>query len=177
MTGGSNTIQLALLTMSRLTAKSTKHYFISQKKDYQQEITVPKGININPNKNGYFNVLPFFKFSLDTQEFYAILEKLEELDEAVTNQDLLSRLKNDRRFNDGRFYDYDLPRFIDTYLLRLYGLGYTERPTNDKTKITNDGRIFLQEGLRPLKEWLNFDSTRDIVEESKSWEWFGEEKL
>lgn len=52
LTGGTNSIGFALLSMARLTGMSTKHYLISQRREVQKEIVVPPQIKIQPNKDG-----------------------------------------------------------------------------------------------------------------------------
>lgn len=183
MTGGTNSIQLALLSMARLTGSSTKHYLISQKKDYREEIFVPNSIKCQPGKDGYFNLLPFIKLSLDSSGFYVILKELSEpsLKSPIRNTDLLSRLKNKQYF-----IDCSLDKFIDDYLLKLYGLGYTQRfpapgnrhdPANEMLKITDVGYNFLLDDLTPLEDLLHINSNINMVEESKKWNWFYEDNL
>ena len=174
MTGGTNSIQLALLSMARLTGVSTTHYIISQKPGYREEVRVPHVVTtIAPGKDNYFNILPFIKLSLDTLEFYNILTELTEPSlekQSISNEDLLSRLKN-----KNHFIDCSLENFTDRYLLKLYGLGYTEYK-NHKVGITEDGYYFLVDNLSQLKEQL-INPARNIVEDSKNWRWFTEQTL
>ncbi len=169
LTGGSNSIQLALLSMARLTAVSTKHYLISQRKEYQKEIRVPVHIKVNPNKDEYFNTLPFLKFSIDTHSFYSILTELESLGE-ITTQELWSRLKDKQHFSD-----CSLDEFKRQYMLKLYGLGYTNytdyKDKDDQNAISELGMEFLVNELFELEKKLS-EKNIDIVSEAKKWPWF-----
>ena len=176
LTGGSNSIGFALLSMARLTGKSTKHYLISQRKDYREEVTVPSTIrSICPNKDDYFHVVPFLKTDVDLQGFYEILLELDEVNTAVTTRELFGRLRN-KQF----FLNIELEEFIRQHLLKLYGLGYTAYDPETKVcHITDPGRNFINENLEPffaLREELD-SGTRNMLEESKNWTWLTEENL
>ncbi|MEK8017094.1 MAG: hypothetical protein VSS75_009515 [Candidatus Parabeggiatoa sp.] len=166
LTGGSNAIQLALLSMTRLTAVSTKHYLISQRKEYQKEIKVPAHIKVNPNKDEYFNTLPFLKFAIDTSSFYNILTELDSSGQ-MTTAELWGRLKAKKHF-----CDCSLDEFKRQYMLKLYGLGYTEyNDQNDQSAISDLGLEFLVNELFELEKKLS-EKHIDIVSESKTWPWF-----
>lgn len=174
LTGGTNAINLALITMSELTGASIKTYLISQRKEYQREISVPQQININPNQDEYFNTLPFLKTHLDNIHFYDILgtlkKKYERDNDKVKTEDLLGVLKSEIVF----FNDVNEERFKKDFMLKLYGLGYTNFD-NEGNWITNEGNAFLDE-LKVLEESFDIEEFMqekiDIVEESKEWEWF-----
>lgn len=174
LTGGSNAIILALLSMSQLAGKSTKQYLISQRREYQKEVTVPKGITIQPNKDGYFNTIPFLRTYIDTVGFYEALMELDSIARRVETSELLSRLRNKTQFAT-----LSEQEFVRRYMLKLYGLGYTNYCVSDKTsEITELGRQFIEElgnldVVLCLEEKL-LDQTIDIVQESKKWSWFTE---
>jgi hypothetical protein len=172
LTGGANAIQLALLSMARLTAISTTHYLISQRKAYQQAVEVPSEIRIHPNRDSYFNIVPFFKFSLDTFGFYDILTELETLNKSVTTSELLNRLKGKQLFLDSTEEE-----FARQYMLKLYGLGYTtySGKQTDLNEISELGMKFLVDELLELERKL---SQREANEtKSGEWKWFTEEKI
>lgn len=173
LTGGTNAINLALVSMGRLTGVSTKHYLISQARAYQKFVSTPPNINILPNKDGYFNVLPFVKLAVDTVNFYEILLELEQVDSGVTNEELFSRMCNRRVI----FSSLTLDEFVRDYMLRLFGLGYTEHdPKTLLTFISQEGRLFVGD-LNQLDIALELEEDLrrkniDIVEESNQWSWF-----
>lgn len=169
LTGGANAIQLALLSMARLTAISTTHYLISQRKAYQQAVEVPAEVRIHPNQDGYFNIVPFFKFSLDTLGFYDILA---ELNQPVTTSELLNRLKGKQLFLDSTEEE-----FARQYMLKLYGLGYTtySGKKTDLNEISELGMEFLVDELLELERKLSQREANEV--KSGEWEWFTEEKI
>ncbi|MDF5730775.1 MAG: hypothetical protein PUP92_22845 [Rhizonema sp. PD38] len=126
LTVGSNSIGYALLSMSRLTGKSNKQYLLSQSKEYQKAVIVPRGIDIRPNKDNYFNLLPFWKTQLDMLDLYEILQELVGLTNEITTKELLNRLKSKNKIS----LNLDLETFRINYMLSLYSQGYTnyERP-------------------------------------------------
>lgn len=170
LTSGTNPIQLALLSMSRLTAVSVKHYFISQSKDYRTSVEIPYNIKICPNKDRYFNIVPFLKFSIDTVSFYNVLKTLEECNHPIKTEKLLGFLKNQQSFTD-----CTLEVFKKQYMLKLYGLGYTEYSADDNTnKISDAGIEFLVDDLMELERKLSQAGT---VADTKEWSWFTEEEI
>ncbi|OLP15464.1 hypothetical protein BST81_26105 [Leptolyngbya sp. 'hensonii'] len=174
LTGGSNAIVLALLSMSQLAGKSIKQYLISQRKEYQKEIKVPMGIKIRPNQDGYFNTIPFLRTYIDTVGFYEVLMELDSIVRRVETSELLSRLRSKTQFTT-----LSEQEFVRRYMLKLYGLGYTDYQVSDRTsEITELGRQFIEElgdleVVLCLEEKL-LDQTIDIVQESKKWSWFQE---
>lgn len=177
LTGGSNSIGFALLSMARLTGMSTKHYLISQKKEFQKEVRLPSQIKIQPNKDGYFNVMPFLKTRLEIFEFYDVLEEMEKLGESVTTTELFNRLRYKHPFTDASFED-----FKRHYMLKLYGLGYTEYDVeSDRCSLSESGQKFIGEleGLEYVFELEEKISTKkiDMVAESKTWPWFSVQEI
>jgi len=173
LTGGTNTLGLALLSMARITGVSTKHYLIAQSKDYKEHVSVPPQINLQPDKDNYFNVLPFVKLAVDTVYFYEILLELSQLDREVTNEELYGLMCQKRV----HFRSLTLEEFKREYLLKLLGLGYTSY--SDETglsAITAEGHAFINdlyllEVALEQEDALAMDDT-DIVEASKQWSWF-----
>jgi len=127
LTGGSNSIGYALLSMCGLTGKSNKQYLISQRVEYQKAVKVPSTINIRPNKDKYFNILPFWKTRFDMLYFYEILSELDQLNDDISTQELLARLQTRGKL---MFQTLSLNNFVINYMLSLYSQGYTnyERP-------------------------------------------------
>jgi hypothetical protein len=174
LTGGSNSIGMALLSMARLTGKSTKHYLISQSKAFQREVTVPKQIDIRPDRDGYFNIVPFLKTNLDLLGLYKVLEEMADaLNMApVKTDDLFSRLRWMEPFSA-----MAVETFKRDYMLRLSGLGYVRYDiASDVNELTEDGWHFFTEELERWKRLLNPNGV-DFVAESKTWSWFSEETI
>lgn len=173
LTGGTNSIGLALMSMARLTGNSTKHYLISQSKDYQKYVVTPPGVKFEPNKDNYFNLLPFLKLTVDTINFYEILQDLSDVGCPLKNSEIYSRVCNKRAL----FSSINLDEFTRDYLLRLFGLGYTQYDQEaGLTSITPEGESFVDDFDQmdyalQLESELN-DRNQDIVEESKEWGWF-----
>ncbi|NEQ31060.1 MAG: hypothetical protein F6K04_08655 [Leptolyngbya sp. SIO4C5] len=178
LTGGSNSLGLALLSMSELTGKSTKRYLISQRKAYQKLIRIPSQIKVNPNADGYFRVLPFIKTTVDALQFYEVLIELDRLNQAIATENLFSRLCHQPQFSG-----LTSEVFRRQYLLQLYSLGYTHyEPDTDQVKITSEGQRFLDEELQALDQLIHFEniltsSSTNIVAEAKTWEWLHETTL
>jgi hypothetical protein len=178
LTSGANSIGFALLSMARLTGLSTTHYLISQRREYQREVVVPSKIKIQPNQDGYFNVMPFLKTYIDTLQFYYILEEMEKLDKPVSTQELFSRMKQQVQFANLSF-DY----FKRHYMLKLYGLGYTDYDIQtDRSVVSQSGRHFLNDELKELETALELEEQImsheiDMVAESKKWPWFTVETI
>lgn len=181
LTGGSNSIGYSLLSMAGLTGKSAKHYMLSQAQDYREAITVPKSIKeIRPNKDGYFQLLPFWRTQFAMVDFYEILFELNKLNRKVTTEELLARLQTSGKCT---FYNIDKEAFIRNYMMSLYNQGYTEliKDENNKVKevkISPEGKTFLEDDLT-MGESLTLESNLSqtnnaIVDESKNWEWFKE---
>ncbi len=175
LTGGANTINLSLISMARWTGISTTNYLISQRRDYQKEVTVPKQIKtIRPNKDNYFNIVPYLKTDIDTVNFYEILMKLESIDKDIKTKKLHSQL-----MGDGLFLQIDEQKFRRKYMLKLYGLGYTNfDERSDLVSISEAGKAFTN-SLEQLETYWAFEAKLkedniDIVEESKAWQWFQE---
>lgn len=172
LTGGSNAIGLSLISMGRLTGKATKHYLISQAKAYQKHIDVPSEVTIQPNKDGYFNTLPFIKLAVDTVNFYEVLLVLGDCEKPVSTKDIFSRACSKRSI----FSEMGIERFKRDYLLRLFGLGYTDYDAeHDLTTITQAGRDFIND-LHALEAALDLEDElaqqdTDIVALSKKWQW------
>lgn len=121
-------------------------------------------------KDKYFNIVPFLKFSVDTVGFYNVLKKLGEIDQPVTTETLLGHLKSDQQF-----LECSLDEFKRHYMLKLYGLGYTQySAAEDMNEISETGMEFLVDGLLELEKKL---SQADTLAESKTWPWFEEEKI
>ena len=166
--------------MCGLTGKSNKQYLISQRVEYQKAVKVPSTINIRPNKDKYFNILPFWKTRFDMLYFYEILSELDQLNDDISTQELLARLQTRGKL---MFQNLSLNNFVINYMLSLYSQGYTnyERPEQygreDKVGISEEGRNFLEQNFTPesfiLEEFLSH-SDADVVTESKSWSWFTE---
>ena len=179
LTGGTNAIGFALLSMARLTGLSTKHYLISQSMDYREEVRVPQSIRIQPNKDNYFQVVPFLRTRADTIEFYEILMRLERIEKPVTSEELLGRLRELKQFSTQTF---TAEKFRRDYMLKLFGLGYTNYDVEtDLVSISEVGKAFLEE-LEEFETFIalgveNDGRGPDIVEESKTWDWFTEVKL
>ncbi|MDL1878002.1 hypothetical protein FBQ85_22950 [Cytophagia bacterium CHB2] len=173
LTGGSNSIGFALLSMARLTGLSIKNYLIAQRKEFQKEIEVPGAIKIQPNKDGYFSAFPFLKTHIDTASFYEILMELPAEIETITTQNLFDRLRG-----RGLFLHLNLEQFRKNYMLKLHGLGYTEFDRNkDLNSINLRGLDFLNE-LEHLENAITLESKLlkreiDLVAEAKKWPWFG----
>lgn len=172
LTGGTNAINLALVSMSRLTGVSTTNYLISQRKDYQKEIQLPQGIKVNPNQDDYFNTLPFLKTHIDTIHFYDILHVIKN-NNKIHKDKLLGILKGKTMY----FQDVNEERLKKDFLLKLYGLGYTNFDEQGYNWITTDGIFFLDEldiiqDTFDVEDLLNMNI--NMVEESKSWKWFKE---
>lgn len=169
LTGGSNSIGFAMMSVARMTALSTKLYLISQRREYQKEIKVPAKIKkIHPKEDGYFNLVPFIKTSIDTVGFYDILDELSSFEKGISTEELLNRLKGKQHFTD-----CSLEEFKKQYMLKLYGLGYTEYDQKtDCNKISDFGENFFIE-LDDLEKDLSQRNV-DIVSESKTWDWFKE---
>ncbi len=176
LTGGTNAIGLALLSASRLTGLSTKNYLIGQRKEFQNKVTVPISIKINPNYDEYFNLLPFLKTHIDTVNFYNVLFELQNFKEPITSEKILFKLKN-KNIKD--FLNMKLDVFKREYLLKLYGLGYIDYDLEKDTNfITEEGKTFIGE-LQNLEYVLELEDKLllkeiDIIEASKSWSWFKE---
>nr|WP_044200498.1 hypothetical protein [Oscillochloris trichoides] len=177
LTGGTNAIGFSLLAMAQLTGKSTKQYLISQRREYQREVRVPCNIRICPDKDQYFNIIPFLKTYIDTIGFYDILIELNLLKHSITTRDLFSRFASKQSFAG-----VDFNQFKRHYMLKLYGLGYTDYDTKtDTNMITNSGRNFVNE-LENLKVVIEMEEKiaqgeRDLVTESKDWLWLQEEQV
>lgn len=175
LTGGTNSIGLALISMARWTGISTKHYLISQRKEYQKEVTVPPHISIKPNKDGYFNIVPFVKTAIDTANFYEILFELESLNRSIKTQELFHRLQAKNLY----FQNLTFDTFKRQYMLKIHGLGYTDYiAESDENIINMAGKQFVNE-LENLQTAMELESKilsneMDIVAESKQWEWFKE---
>lgn len=185
LTSGSDSLGMALLTMSELTAKSTKRYLLSQRQDYRKYVNVPPQIKLSPNQDNYFRLLPFIKKAIDVFEFYEILLELESVRKPIKTSELFDRLRSRNLFTN-----LTLSEFIKTYLLKMYSLEYTElrNAKNEETKkgeyvtITKIGQHFLNQELEELNALLNFEDilsnpSEDIVAESKQWPWFHEDIL
>ena len=172
LTGGTNSTGLALLTMARLTGLSTRHYLISQRREYQKEVKVPGHIKIIPNKDDYFNVVPFIKTYIDTINFYEILMELKSINKPETTTNLFYRLKGKSLFVTTTFDD-----FKKRYMLKLYGLGYTDyNQQADEVSLNINGRNFINE-IEDLEAVIEIEEKLlqkkiDIIEESKKWKWF-----
>ena len=172
LTGGTNAINLSLMSMAQLTGKVRQHYLLGQghNKEFQKEVRVPGVIDpLEPNQDGYFNLVPVVKTVVDIDGFYIVLNALADLDEPVKASDLLSILQQ-----DGRFIDMKAKEFVRVVLLRMHGR-YTEYdPETGTTSISDEGKEFLNNELVELQE---LRPTPDIVERSKSWDWLTEETL
>lgn len=173
LTGGSNSINLALMSMARFTGIATKHYLISQREDYRTEVSVPKSIAISPNHDGYFRFIPFLRTAIDSVNFYEILWQLQELNKPIITDELYGFIKS----RAPSFPALDVEDFRRTYMLKLFGLGYTEYDLRtDMNTLTQYGAFFLED-LEELDRAMNWqdilsNSDKDWVEESKSWSWF-----
>ncbi|NEZ67829.1 hypothetical protein D0962_34600 [Leptolyngbyaceae cyanobacterium CCMR0082] len=194
LTSGSDSLGLALLSMSELTAKSTKRYLLSQKQDYRSFVTVPPQIKLLPNRDNYFRLLPFIKKTIDVFEFYEILAELENTQKLLRSSELFNRLRSRNLFTN-----LDEDSFTRQYLIKIYSLGYTEllssnseqknkqqnKEKQDQDKyvaLTEMGVRFLNEELEELKSLVDFEdilsySPEDIVDISKHWPWFYETVL
>jgi len=174
LSGGTNAINFATLSMGQLTGKATKHYFLSQRKDYRQEIMVPNGItSLRPDQDDYFHILPFLKTAIDVDGFYEILLLLNDLNVAMTTQALFDRLRS-----KGFFLHIAFDEFKRQHMLKLSG--YTEYDAQtDQTKITPVGSAFIHEHLEPLLTLGDAleDGTKDWVEASKQWAWLTQEVI
>jgi hypothetical protein len=138
LTGGSNTIGFALLAMAQLTAISSKLYHITQRREYSSEVRAPSHIDIRPKRDGYFNIFPFLKTEIDTVNFYEILMELPSNFSTLSTSELLSRLHG-----RGLPLPHELEKFRKQYMLKLYGLGYTDyNPASDANSITSHGLGF-----------------------------------
>ena len=174
LTGGANSINLGLLSMAGLAGLSTKHYLISQRKQYQKEVKVPSAIQLRPNKDNYFNIVPFIKTQIDTINFYEVVVELEDIKKSIKTEDLLSRLKS-----KGKFINLQLDSFRRQYMLKLYGLNYVDYDREaDLVTITETGVGFVSE-LEELEASIALEEKLlqndvDIIEESKNWSWFQE---
>jgi hypothetical protein len=178
LTGGTNAVNLALLSMAQLTASSTKLYMIAQRKDFGRPIEVPPQIKIAPNKDGYFNLLPFLKTYEDTLGLYEVLAELESLDAPIDNQELFYRLHSKSpRIKELSSQPKPVQAFVRKYMLPLHNMGYTfieGEKDNETTKITEDGKHYLNEYLREVEELIDLQNSDNFVEESKTWDWFKE---
>ena len=183
LTGGTNSIGHALLSMSGLTGKSSKQYLISQRGGYKTAVKVPSCISIRPNKDNYFNILPFWKTRFDMISFYDILSELNQFGADINTEELLSRLQTRSNLI---FQDLSLSDFIRTYMMSLYSQGYTnfeksEQPGRDKVKISEEGKDFLNQDFTMTEsfilEELLSNSDPDIVNDSKNGSLFIEENL
>ena len=178
LTGGSNSIGFALLSMARLTGMSTKHYLITQTKQHQKEVQVPAAITIQPNRDEYFNIVPFLKSYVDTFGFYNILLEIESLEIPVTTKELFDRLRGKHQVQNFTFEE-----FKRQCMLKLYSLGYTQyAPQNDLVSLSEAGKNFINNELEALLPDMELDNkilqqTIDIVAESKKWQWFQEETI
>jgi hypothetical protein len=119
LTGGANTINLALLSVAQLTGKFTKQYMLSQHDDYKKHIKVPPKITVRPQKDGYFNLLPFVTMSYDTTGFFEVLNMLKEISSPIKTEELFYRLRQKEAFK------IDLEHFIKHFMVKMWGLGYT----------------------------------------------------
>jgi len=176
LTGGTNAIGFGLLTMARLTGMSTKHYLISQRREYQREIRVPASVRIRPGKDEYFNIVPFLKTYVDTVGFYDILLEMESVGQAVKTGDLFDRLRS-----KGQFLEPAFDEFKRHYMLKLYSLGYTSYDKDTKlTEISESGRSFISE-LKDMEAVLEIEDIvrgkRDMIAESEKWPWFTVERV
>ena len=176
LTGGSQSIGFALLSMARLTGWSTKQYLISQDKGYRNEVVIPiPKENIRPNKDGYLTIIPFLKTVIDI-EFYEILTLLDDLKKPVNTDELFGRLKNRQLFINLSFEN-----FKRHYMMTLSKLGYIRHDLqSDLNSITGLGQHFVDENLDTfLKLDDNFDVERiDTIENiAEKWTWFSTETL
>jgi predicted transcriptional regulator len=174
LTGGSNSIGQALVSMAWLTGKSAKNYMLSQAKDYQKEITVPQGITIRPNQDRYFKIMPFLRTQFAMQDYYNILDQLKS-DSSLTNKELLIKLQNLTSFSN-----LTEQEFVRKYLISLYSQGYTKLMNKngeiEGVSISKSGEKFLEDYL----ENKNLESRLlnvDIGDEAKKWDWFEKENL
>ena len=178
LTAGTNAVILALLSMSSLTAKSVKHYMITQRQEFNQEVTVPGGIVICPDQDNYFNSVPFLKTYIDASGFYEVLLKLSDIKASISTEELFSHLKSKVTFQT-----IDLKKFKSDYMLRLFGLGYISYDSEtDLCRISNEGQQFVNEELPEILKIIDIEDSLnpnevDIVTESKSWPWFSSENL
>lgn len=172
LTGGTNSISLALTSMVQLTSRSTVQYLISQRNDYREFVQVPPTISINPNRDNYFNTLPFIKTAIDTVGLFSILMDLEK--KPMKSKELYSRFQQEHPLST-----IDESIFVKTYLLKLYGLSYIERDEDENNTITDVGEYFLNNMDNLSKIWEMEDrlKARDLVEESKTWSWMTEDNL
>jgi len=179
LTGGSNSIGFALLSMARLTGMSTKHYLISQRtQDEKKGIKIPERITLQPNKDKYFNLVPFIKNYVDTFGFYNILLEIQSLKEPATTQEVFNRLRGNQQVQN-----FSFDQFKRQCMLKLYSLGYTEYDSaSDLVSISEEGRNFIDYELEDLLPDMELDNQIyqqqiDIVAESKTWKWFQEQTI
>lgn len=158
-----------------MTGTSTKHYLISQRKEYQNEITVPSSIQVRPNEDGYFVFVPFLKIYTDI-DFYEVLVELDSIKDSISSQDLFSRIKA-KNTSTSRSLLFE--EFKRRYLLKLYGLGYTIYDIEkDKISISEEGKKFVGDELQYFLEMNDvIDKQENSLAQSKSWSWFQEQKL
>lgn len=178
LTGGSNSIGLSLLSMARLTGKANKCYLLSQTRDVQKCIRVPRKISpLAPNQDSYLHILPFFRTRLDTLQFYEVLMELNKSGTVQTSE-LLSRLKNKKCF-----LQETEEFFCKEYMLRLFGLGYIEYDqSTGLSSLTKEGRNLIEGELQELENEMHFSdfvgmSREKLDEVSKNWEWLTESIL
>lgn len=178
LTGGANAINIALLSMARLTGLSTRLYLLSQKKEYQKEIQVPFSVNVIPGKDKYFITIPYIKTRIDDYNFYIILEELNTVGSSIKTSDLFARIKSKPQFQS-----LDIETFIRQYLLKLYGLNYTlYNKDQGEVALSSDGKYFLDYELERLYSIISLENeinqgTLNIVDESKQWTWLTEFNL
>lgn len=182
LTGGVNSINLALMSMARFTGLSVKHYLLSQRKDYQSEITVPRSVEVGRDADQYFQLLPFIRTAVDSVNFYEILFEIANKSnnkQQVLTSELFYTLQTKR----SNFANLTLDAFKKEFMIKLFALGYINYtqienvyPSNGYNSITESGRQFLDD-LSELNDALDLESQLmnkdyNIVEDSKNWDWF-----
>ncbi len=174
LTGGTNSINFALLSVAQLTGKFTKQYMLSQAQEYIKYITVPSKVKILPQKDKYFNLLPFVTMSYDTTGFFEILDELQKNSSPIKTDELFSRLQTTSTFRSG------IDHFKKHFMLKLLGLGFTiYDPETDTTLLTKEGKNFTKELEGKIEQLIELESIvsqsdENIIEKSKEWLWFQE---
>ncbi len=179
LTAGNNAVNMALASMAQLTGISRKQYLLQQSQTNLGSTRVPDGVAIDPERCGYFKILPYLKTSYDSYGLYRVLEELKQCQsKGETNANLLSRLRRFPRFMDPAL---DESRFVRQYLLPLFGLGYIERPDETSNVLTPAGHFFIDDALPEQMRAIELDerleSDQNIVEESRTWPWLTEQVI
>jgi len=169
LTGGSNLITISLLNASWLTAKILHLYQLSQATGKQNEIFLPPNCSIKPDNDGIYNTVPFLKVSYNFESYLDILDEIEKYNKQknafITNSELLSRLRKNKLFEN-----ISPEAFIDNYLLKLYGLGFTQF---DKTK----GTMITENGASAYENFYNLTNLIETDPKKLNYDWMEEENL